>query len=177
METDLSRGAPPRMPAPTQPGHPLVPEPVAPLMPHAPHRRHRYRLVLVIGLAVFAALTAAAGTSRSTIAVVAVLLVGSFFVPVVYVLYMDEIDMLRAVRGPREAGPKGARRLPHVERSARSVGLGAASRRRCARLVARNRRRQRGGAQTQDPRGAGPALAARAGGDAGTRVDCPGSRV
>ena len=85
------------MPAPTRPGHPLVPEPVAPLMPHAPHRRHRYRVVLVAGLAVFGALTALAGTSRNTIAIVAVLLVGSFFVPVVYVLYMDEIDMLRAV--------------------------------------------------------------------------------
>jgi protease PrsW len=85
------------MPAPTRPGHPLVPEPVAPLMPHAPHRRHRYRVVLVAGLALFGALTALAGTSRNTIAIVAVLLVGSFFVPVVYVLYMDEIDMLRAV--------------------------------------------------------------------------------
>jgi RsiW-degrading membrane proteinase PrsW (M82 family) len=85
------------MPAPTLPGHPLVPEPVAPLMPHAPHRRHRYRVVLVVGLAVFAALTAAAGSSGSTIAIAGVLLVGSFFVPVVYVLYVQEIDMLRAV--------------------------------------------------------------------------------
>src|SRR2546421_1835088 len=97
METQVSHPPPPRMPAPTPPGNPLVPEPVAPLMPYAPRRRHRYRVVLVAGLAVFAALTALAGTSRNTIAIVAVLLVGSFFVPVVYVLYMDEIDMLRAV--------------------------------------------------------------------------------
>jgi RsiW-degrading membrane proteinase PrsW (M82 family) len=97
METHFPGGAPPRMPAPTLPGHPLVPEPVAPLMPHAPHRRHRYRVVLVVGLAVFAALTAAAGSSGSTIAIAGVLLVGSFFVPVVYVLYVQEIDMLRAV--------------------------------------------------------------------------------
>jgi protease PrsW len=93
----MTAAAPPRRPAPTQPGHPLVPEPVAPLMPHAPHRRHRYRLVLVVGLAVFAVLTALAGVSGSSIAIFAVLLVGSFFVPVVYVLYLDDIDMLRAV--------------------------------------------------------------------------------
>jgi RsiW-degrading membrane proteinase PrsW (M82 family) len=93
----MTAAAPPRMPAPSQPGHPLLPEPIAPLMPHAPHRRHRYRLVLVAGLAVFAALTALAGASRNSVAIAAVLLVGSFFVPVVYVVYMNEIDMLRAV--------------------------------------------------------------------------------
>jgi protease PrsW len=66
-------------------------------MPHAPHRRHWYRKVLVIGLAVFTVLTIAAAISGSGFALVAVLLVGSFLVPVVYVLYMDEIDLLKAV--------------------------------------------------------------------------------
>src|SRR5437879_1942434 len=50
MDTHVASWAPPHVPAPTQPGHPLVPEPVAPLMPPAPHRRHRYRAVLVVRL-------------------------------------------------------------------------------------------------------------------------------
>lgn len=97
MDAPVDQTQQPRLPAPTPPGHALFPEPVAPLMPHAPHRRHRYRVALVGGLAVFGALTAIAGNTQNTFAVVAVLLVGSFFVPVVYVLYMHEIDMLRAI--------------------------------------------------------------------------------
>ena len=77
----------------SSPRHPLLADPMAPLMPHAQGRRqHQYRLVLILGLAIFAALTAATAQSGSHLAVIAVLVVGSFFVPVVYVEYIDEID-------------------------------------------------------------------------------------
>ncbi len=80
------------------PGHPLAADPVAPLMPHAAAHRHRYyRGVFIGGLAVFAALTAATAQTGNVVALIAVLVVGSFFVPIVYVEYLDEVDAFGGV--------------------------------------------------------------------------------
>lgn len=86
----------------TTPGHPLVADPTTPLMPHLDARRHQhYRLVLIVGLLLFALLTALTAQTGSVIAVAAVLVVGSFFVPVVYVEYIEEIDAFGGVpHGP-----------------------------------------------------------------------------
>jgi protease PrsW len=86
----------------TAPRHPLLADPMTPLMPHVGTHRHRhYRVVLGVGLLLFAALTAATAQTGSVIAVAAVLVVGSFFVPVVYVEYIEEIDAFGGVpHGP-----------------------------------------------------------------------------
>ena len=86
----------------TTPGHPLVADPTTPLMPHINSQRHQhYRLVLTGGLLLFALLTALTAQTGSVIAVAAVLVVGSFFVPVVYVEYIEEIDAFGGVpHGP-----------------------------------------------------------------------------
>lgn len=77
----------------SQPRGSWSPDPVSSLMPHAIEERHQeYRRTLLLGLLAFALLTAATAFTGSDIAVVSVLVVGSFFVPVVYVQYLDEID-------------------------------------------------------------------------------------
>jgi protease PrsW len=82
----------------TMPRHPLLADPTTPLMPHVGAHRHRhYRVVLVVGLVLFAFLTAITAQTGSVIAVAAVLVVGSFFVPVVYVEYVEEIDAFGGV--------------------------------------------------------------------------------
>jgi RsiW-degrading membrane proteinase PrsW (M82 family) len=86
----------------TTPGHPLVADPTTPLMPHIDAQRHQhFRFVLVVGLLLFALLTGITAQTGSVIAVAAVLVVGSFFVPVVYVEYIEEIDAFGGVpHGP-----------------------------------------------------------------------------
>lgn len=79
------------------PRHVAIPDPVAPLMPHAPHRHHYYRLVLVVGIVVLILMSMAAGNAGSPLAVGVLIVLGSFFVPVVYVLYIEEIDALGGV--------------------------------------------------------------------------------
>ena len=88
--------APPR-PQPVAPRRVAIPDPVAPLMPHAPHRHHYYRLVLAVGIVLLILLSIAAANSGSPLAVGVLVVLGSFFVPVVYVLYMEEIDALGGV--------------------------------------------------------------------------------
>lgn len=86
----------------TMPNRINVADPIGPLMPHIEGMRHRhYRVLLVGGIAVFAGLTALTANTGSVIAVTAVLVVGSFFVPVVYVEYMEDIDAFGGV-------PRGA---------------------------------------------------------------------
>jgi RsiW-degrading membrane proteinase PrsW (M82 family) len=80
------------------PGAPLLTDPTTPLMPHVSAQRHRhYRVVLIAGLLLFAVLTGLTAETGSVIAVAAVLVVGSFFVPVVYVEYIQEIDAFGGV--------------------------------------------------------------------------------
>jgi RsiW-degrading membrane proteinase PrsW (M82 family) len=67
-------------------------------MPHATARHHYYRLVLIVGTALLAGLSVAAASTGFAPAVWVMLALGSFFVPVVYVMYLNEIDAFGGLR-------------------------------------------------------------------------------
>lgn len=66
-------------------------DPVSALTP-IKHRRHAYRWVLGIGLLALIALSVVAASTGNAAALSSLVLVGSFFVPLVYVLYMNGLD-------------------------------------------------------------------------------------
>jgi RsiW-degrading membrane proteinase PrsW (M82 family) len=71
-------------------------------MPHVVAARHNfYRTLLSFGLALYELSSRAATTSIPIIGgvgIIGVLLVGSFLIPVVYVEYLDELDLFEGVR-------------------------------------------------------------------------------
>jgi protease PrsW len=100
MNRPLTRGGAPQVIS--GPGHQLLPDPVSALMPHvAAARHHYYRALLSRGFGIFALASWAATSSIPIIGgvgIIGLLLVGSFLVPVVYVEYLDELDLFSGVR-------------------------------------------------------------------------------
>lgn len=74
-----------------------IPDPVTTLMPFlAAARRDRYWRLLAAGIGLFALFSFVAAGSGSELAVYGALALGSFVVPVVYVTYLAEADILAA---------------------------------------------------------------------------------
>lgn len=74
-----------------------VPDPITTLMPFlAAKRRDRYWRLLIAGIALFAVISFVAARSEQELAIYAALVLGSFVVPVVYVTYLAEADILAA---------------------------------------------------------------------------------
>ena len=74
-----------------------VPDPTTTLMPFlAAKRRDRSWRLLIAGVALFAVLSFVAARSEQELAIYGALVLGSFVVPVVYVTYLAEADILAA---------------------------------------------------------------------------------
>lgn len=73
-----------------------VPDPITALVPFVAANARRYRTILIAGIALFAVASVLASRSGSELAVYLALVLGAFVVPVAYVTYLAEADILAA---------------------------------------------------------------------------------